>query len=403
MFLMMFMYHACIYNITSVYIIPVSQEFGVSRVAFTTHVTCLTLATIIGSFMLAPLLRNLSRRTFFVGTAVIVTVTEYLYSLTTAVWQFYILSSIMGIGVVILGSTGVSVLVNEGITGENKAKIMGLVMTGSGFGGVFLAMLVSRIITTWDWRLSFKINALLMLLLIPLLFLFIRDPEPAAGVKQNGGTVEEGTQSAAADIDEEDPLVVMERLHAYRKGFWFVAAVMVAFGYSGMLLISSISPYGRQLGFSQATADLFVSLECGALVIGKLLLGAFIDRFGSKTGMVVSTTVLAVSLAMTAVAVHMPFLYFPAIILFGVADSVGTVGLPMYINGIFGPERYNDVVGKVLALAGFGDALAPVTASLLFDRTGSYVPSLWIATFVGILFALGAWYSYRFSLVEEPE
>ena len=97
----------------------------------------------------------------------------------------------------------------------------------------------------------------------------------------------------------------------------------------------------------------------------------------------------------------MPPLYFPAILLFGMADSVGTVGLPMFFNDIFGPERYNDVVGKVLALAGLGDALAPVTASMLFDRTGSYVPSLWIATAVGILFAAGCWYAYRLSPVKK--
>ena len=410
-FLMMFMYHACIYNITSVYIIPVTEEFGVSRVAFTTHVTFLTLATIIGSFMLGPLLRTLSRRTFFVGTAVIVTASEYLYSLTTAVWEFYVLSSIMGIGVVILGSTGVSVLVNEGISSENKGKIMGVIMTGSGFGGVVLAMLVSRVIAVWDWRMSFRINALLMLLLIPLMIIFIRDPEPAAGKKQ-GSAGEEGVmessrnaaQSAAGGTSvDEDPLAVMERLKAYRKTFWFVAAVMITFGYSCMVLIASISPYGRELGFSQTTADMCVSLECGALVVGKLLLGAFIDRFGSKTGMVVFTATQAFAQVLVALAIHLPLLYFPAIILFGIADSVGTVGLPMFFNDIFGPERYNDVVGKVLALAGLGDAAAPVVASLLYDSTGSYVPSLWSSAVVGVLFSAGCWYAYRLSLVKKPE
>ena len=400
-FLMMFMYHACIYNITSVYIIPVTEEFGVSRVAFTSHVTFLTLATIVGSFLLGPLLRRLSRRTFFVGTAAIVTVVEYLYSLTTAVWQFYVLSSIMGIGVVILGSTGVSVLINEGITGENKAKILGIVMTGSGFGGVVLAMLVSRVITAWDWRLSFKINALLMLILIPLLFLFIRDPAPAAGKEQQ---VSSGEAVQWTEEREEDPVAAMERFRAYRRLFWYVAVLMVIFGFSGMSLITSISPYGRELGFSQATSDLFVSLECGALIVGKLLLGAFIDRYGSKAGMIAATVVQTASLGIAAAAVHLPLLYFPAILLFGVGDAVATVGLPMFFNDIFGPERYNDVVGKVLALAGLGSALAPVLASLLYDQVGSYAPCLWIGTAAGVLLTAGCWYAYRLSLVgREPE
>ena len=400
-FLMMFMYHACIYNITSVYIIPVTEEFGVSRVAFTSHVTFLTLATIVGSFLLGPLLRCLSRRTFFVGTAAIVTVVEYLYSLTTAVWQFYVLSSIMGIGVVILGSTGVSVLINEGITGENKAKILGVVMTGSGFGGVVLAVLVSRVITAWDWRLSFKINALLMLILIPLLFLFIRDPAPAAGKEQQ---VSSGEAAQWTEEREEDPVAAMERFRAYRRLFWYVAVLMVIFGFSGMSLITSISPYGRELGFSQATSDLFVSLECGALIVGKLLLGAFIDRYGSKAGMIAATVVQTASLGIAAAAVHLPLLYFPAILLFGVGDAVATVGLPMFFNDIFGPERYNDVVGKVLALAGLGSALAPVLASLLYDQVGSYAPCLWIGTAAGVLLTAGCWYAYRLSLVgREPE
>jgi sugar phosphate permease len=129
--------------------------------------------------------------------------------------------------------------------------------------------------------------------------------------------------------------------------------------------------FSIDLKFTQEVAANILSIILGSSIAGRLLMGWLADRMPKKYVMVLIYSLVALSI---------PLLYFastPGVIyifafLFGVALGGDYMIIPLMAAELFGLKVMGRVMGLVITADGVAEALAPMLAAWLRDKSGSY-------------------------------
>ena len=119
----------------------------------------------------------------------------------------------------------------------------------------------------------------------------------------------------------------------------------------------------------------------GMLVLGKLLFGSVLDKWGSKVGISFGIALMVVALFafMGAKAIPMVVLF---VIAFAFASPMTTV-LPSYmVCDIFGNLDYGTIYGLIQIFATVGTAVAMPLTGAVFENAGSLMPVWYL--FIGV-------------------
>ena len=372
-FLMMTLIYASVYTVAGIYTVPVTETLGGTRAAFNLHLSIFNISCIFGSLLLGHLLRVFGMRRLMTMAALCAGACFFGYSVTRAVWQFYPISALIGFCVVVLGAAGVSILINENVPASSRGTVMGIVMSGSGLGGVVLTPVMSRINETVGWRASYRLTAVLVLLLVPMILAFVRNRQSASGEEDD-----DAGQGAGAILREKGiPLML------------FCAVMLMMIGIVTTGFNSSIHPYARDIGMTETRAAFMVSLASASLMAGKILMGTFCGRFGARTGFAAVGAMLMLSQLLAFSAYQAALLTVPAMVLFGFGNSLPTVVGPLFVGDLYGKERYSKIAGVFFAFVFLGNAIGPYTAGFTFDMSGHYKLFVLICAGLGLLLTAG--------------
>ena len=92
-------------------------------------------------------------------------------------WQFYLFSAIVGVGM-----PGATILPAGRLVGiwfpRKRGRMMGLVTAGNNFGGLTIVPLATAIIALAGWRWGFASLGFISLFLAVVVFLFVRENPP---------------------------------------------------------------------------------------------------------------------------------------------------------------------------------------------------------------------------------
>lgn len=374
--LMMSIVHIQLFNITSIFIEPISEDFGVPRAVFSVHYTVGTIVCIITSALIMKVIGRLGLRKMMLSSTVLAAVCNLLYSFAAGVWQFYCVSAVFGYCVITLGTTGVSIIINEQFPEKYRGRALGIAMCGSGMGGLIFSPIVGRINSVYGWRWSYRMFAVLIAaLLLPLALKYARDTELAEETEKDG----------------KKALLPYLR----RREFWLVLVIIVLLGFAGTMLSSAGHAYFCEIGFDQATASLLLSMMFGSLLFGKLFLGEMSDRFGNRRVMLGAYILQVVSYILAVAMKKYMLLAFAAVLIYGIANAANTVCAPQLITDIFGAENYRIVGGALFSAVFAGSSLCPVFVSWIYDSTGSYVLSQTISLVLSVVTVLLLLVAYR--------
>ena len=125
------------------------------------------------------------------------------------------------------------------------------------------------------------------------------------------------------------------------------------------------------LKYSQAEAANVLSIILGASIVGRLLMGWLADRIQKKYVMILIYSLVALSIPLLYLSETPGIIYVFAFI-FGVALGGDYMIIPLMAAELFGVKVMGRVMGLVITVDGFAEALAPMLAAYLRDRTGSY-------------------------------
>src|SRR5437868_5188770 len=279
-----------------------------------------------------------------------------LLALAREPWQVYAAYLTMSFGWLGLGLVTIPTIISQWFT-RRRGLAISLALNGASFGGIVVAPALVGLIALAGFTQAMLIAAAVILaVLVPVVALWV----PAL---------------AATPM----PLASSEPAWARRDAlanlpFWTVSAPFA------LALIAQVAFIVHQIAFMEplvgrAQAALSVSVMTVMAVIGRLTLGAVVDRLDPRMISAVSMVSQAGALfAMTQT--RDPSLLLAACAVYGF--SVGNIiTLPsLIIQREFQPEAFGVVLGLSTAIGTFAGAIGPGLIGLIRHATGDYAAAL---------------------------
>jgi MFS family permease len=352
-------------NTFTVYVKPLEADLGWSRAQISMAITLAALAMGAAAPLIGKLVDLTGARLAMAAGATIVGVGSILLSTAHSLGFFYAVFIVSGIGQGAATLIPISLVISNWFTAQ-RAKALGIAMTGTGLGAMVMVPVTSWIVSGWGWRTSYWIMGCIILAMVPLDLLFIRTRPADMGLVPDG------------DLDCDDAPTATEGLsvsEALRtRAFWLVGCMMLLAGLVAMGVGVHLMPYLTDIGHTQATAALLIAIISGLTVAGKLTIGFIGDRWGIRPAAALAFGLIAAGILMLIGASSFSVALGFALV-YGFAIGAPLVINPSLTADCLGLRSFGAVFGILTLLNTVGVATGAVLSGIIYDTAGSYVPA----------------------------
>ena len=337
--------------------------FGWSRTAVLASMTVVvTTVALLGPVTGALLDRYPVRRLFICGSVVQAAALVAL-SNVESLRGYYAASALLG-----LGLSGVTVLPNQVLVARwfraRLGLVNGIITAGTVLGGAAAPLLVTLLAERFGWRAAFRMLAVLVGTVPPLVVWGLVRERPAdLGLVRYGG--EEPETSAAADGGRGLAAAARE------PTLWLLALTLFLGSWPCYAATKHVILYLRELQVAPVPAAATLSWMLLAASAGRLLFGALWDRFPPRAILLLDHACLAAG-AMLLLGAHLPALRPLFVVVFGLGYGGLMPLVPLTVVAYFGRGTMGAVLGCFKLFYDGAAALAPLATAYLYDRLGGY-------------------------------
>lgn len=367
-----------VFNTSSLFIKPVSAEFGFSRSQVNFTMTLRALFMMIVSLLSGRIFAKVNIKRLMQVAAFVLVITYYLFSKTNSLLMLYSLTALAGICVSLISTLPLSLIISNWFM-KHRNLAIGIAFTGSGIGGMVFSALTGGWIVAYGWRVAYQLLALAMLILIvPCTFFLVQLHPKSMGLLPYGANEVQLSQMPA----EKSGMMMREAMKTPR--FWLLnlCAILVMFGLNP--LMTTTAPHLTDIGYSIQYSANVVALTMGSLAVGKLVLGKIFDSWGLKKALI--STCLALIIGLTGLLFAKYPLALSAVILgIGLGAAYGTIANTSITIELYGMKDYSSIYGFLTAVGSFGSAVAPILSGYFYDLYGSYRLSFLVGLATSVL------------------
>ncbi|MBX3568682.1 MAG: MFS transporter [Rhizobiaceae bacterium] len=346
---------ACVGNWSVVVLLPTLElEFGTVRGGASLPYTGTMLGFALGGLLMGRLVDRVGIVGPVVVGAFLLSIGYIVAAFTTDIWQFAVISFVIGLG----SAAGFAPLISDLSHWFRKYRALAVAFAASGsyLAGAVWPLVVEHFQATQGWRAThIGIGLFLPVVMVPLALLLRRRLQTTAYAEAEALTV------AARDELGLKPNVLQ--------------AILVVAGFSCCMAMSMpqvhIVAYCGDLGYGVAVGTQIIALMLGLGVVSRLASGALADRIGAGPMLIVGSSMQALALLMYLFFSSKSSLYLISG-LFGLFQG-GIV--PMYaviIRQFLPPREAGARISLVLTATVLGMACGGLAAGYIFDATGSY-------------------------------
>lgn len=305
-----------------------------------------------------------------------------LSSQITNLWQLYFFYSV----VAGIGKCAIWVPFTSTITKwftKKRGIAMGIALSGSGFGALTIAPMLGYIIITYGWRIALLAAGLSVLLMVFSAGLVMKDRPEEMGLKPYG----EDEQDADVLNTGRPPEIVnaIQNISAKealrKKEFWLLYCLWIFSTIVRSIYNQHIVLFGIGLGILSVLAALALGFIGISSILGRLIVGLFLDRIGISRALILCYIINVVSTIFLMMTTNELSLFLFAIIFGFSYGGRTTLEVPM-AAGFFGLANLGMIVGIFETAFGVGGFIGPYLAGYVFDMTGRYY---WVFLFCILL------------------
>lgn len=341
---------------------PVTDSLGVSVGVFGLYMSVMYIAATLTLPVAGRLLERYSARWLFAGSSALMGLVFLVFSLLTAVWQFYVAAVALGVSVAFQLYLSFPTLVNRWFR-VKVGLMMGICTAASGIGGMLFNPLIAWMITTFGWRWSYAACGLLILAVVsPLLALLLRSWPSEKGLLPYGEKTAAESGDTAADASKGIQYEKAIRMPVF-YGVLVFSFLMMAVSTLNLF----IPGYFESLSFTLEQASYAAAAVMAGVTVGKLLLGHINDR-NTLVGVLLSTLGGGIGLGMLLTGLGL-WVGLTGCVLFGLAYSGVTVQTAMLTRRVFGSLNYARIYSMVSIALAAGGAVASGGWGLLQEAT----------------------------------
>jgi MFS family permease len=359
-------------NGVGVFVLPMSEEFGWNRSVISFAGALGILVNGISQPFLGSTYDKIGGRKLILIGVLAIGFTVLLLSLT---FHFVYFLLIFGVFMAIAMSAGSittgAVLVSKWFQ-RKRSTAISISSAGASIGGLVLVPLTTYLIILIDWRLTWVVLGLLILLLVfPVAFFMLRNDPAELGLLPDGDLApEEG--AAKRPQRAAGPLEVEEWRHAFRSlPMWQLCATYFVCGFTTLIMAFHFVPNAVESGFSPKTAATAFGLLSVMNTIGVLLVGPLADRWGNKN-------LLSFVYAFRAMG-YLSLLLLPGqwglwvFAVVGGSSWIATVPLTTALTAdVYGLKKVGTLMGMVFLSHQIGGSIGIQFGGIMRDVTGSY-------------------------------
>lgn len=305
------------------------------------------------------------RRVVWVGGFVFA-LALFLASVSQALWQFILTQGLLlGIGTCLTYMPSVTVAPTW--FSLHRGLAMGIILAGTGVGGVVWPLAFRSLIANVGFRNTLRITGGISLIIIWTSGLFLRWPDSYMTRLQTENTTTSRTTTSIFRLPLVDWRVARTRkFFAHALG----AALQSAAYYTPVFFFAS---FARTLGYSQSTSANFIAVSNAANAIGKIVIGHAADRMGRLNTLFLSTMISAISvLALwlpsslsTSASSSGSSLFIAFTVFYGIFASAYVSLFPISLVELFGVQNFASVNGVLYMVRGFATLLGTPVAGVL--------------------------------------
>lgn len=381
---------ALVYNVWSIFVVPVSSSLGVASSQFTFFITLVYLVGGIAAPFAGNLLQKYDLRIVLSVSVAMVALGLFLCSFWNHIYLFYVSGVVVGFGIVSLMFLAIPTLINRWFS-QRAGLFMGICFAMSGVGGAVWSMVGGLIIDASTWRVAYQVfSALVLVIGLFATLVCVRSYPEEVGLRPFGAQpLQEDSASALGEEGLELRGVsasVMFRspvfyLLIFSMGIFNALTVTVNLyatyiHHLGALGLAGITPDGAVI-MASIVASCLMAVSAGS----KVLLGAISDK--SMIG------ALAIAFVGGVVSICCMWLgaWSPEVIVFGgalggVLYAAIDALAPSITRQIVGPRDYTIIYSRVAIVVNLAGAVAATVFAAVAEASweAEWVMSLVLVT-----------------------
>jgi MFS family permease len=291
-----------------------------------------------------------------------------LASLTGPLWQYQAL--VFGLALAVPGTS--AIVYGKLIAQKFEARrgiALGVATSGISISSLALAPVLGWVIAAYGWRTGFlALGGMVACLALPAVLLLLRGEAAAP------------TRPDPHAPNAADPVEGMTGAETRRDSrYWRLGATAALINIASVGLVTSLVPFGTDRGLSIEEAALLVTAFALSQVIGRLVMGALVDRFRPQA----TAAAFAGISALAFVGLQLPApglgLMLALVFLAGLMNGAEHDLLPFLAARLFGLRAYGELYGLLVMISLFGTAVGVTSFGRLHDATGTYNAALALA------------------------
>ncbi|MBK8148613.1 MAG: MFS transporter [Acidobacteria bacterium] len=313
------------------------------------------------------LLQRLNAKTMMIIGCFILGSGLLIYSQATSPLYVYIAHALLGTSLGFVGVLVNTVLISQWFH-KKRGMALGIVLTGTSFGGVLIPQISTPLIQAYGWRTAMVcVSLIIWAVLFPAVIFLVKNRPADVGSAPDGAAADT-TGEATGSHSGLTGMTLGEALAT--PMFWIFGICAALIFYAIFVVSQQLNLYlqSPKIGFTPQQASNVQSLLFLLSIIGKFFFGWLSDRYPGNRVMLIS--------ASTMFLATLFFLYFNSTtvylfaIFFGMNYGGTFVLLQLLVADYFGLKEYGKILGAVTVIETVGGALGTFLTGKIADANG---------------------------------
>ncbi|MBQ5814196.1 MAG: MFS transporter [Clostridia bacterium] len=358
-------------NCGSIFMPVLAEAFDVGLGTIATQSTIMCIAMAGSAPWVGRQLGKVDVRKMMTASAILTGTGFLLQGVVQNVWQYYLTGILLGFGIGMGSFMTITMIINNWFQ-KNRGVVIGITLSVSSVVGIIMNPVLNSIIDSHGWRVAASLKGVLVLVTLPLVWLFIRmRPEEKGCVAWGAGEVADiHEEKAEADRRKADSLTAREIFSSVP----FLMMVIFSFLFAVCMCPSGhLQNIAISNGFTSAVGAMMVSAYMTGEFVGKLGLGWLNDKYGINRAVFMVTSIGMIGvLGLFFVGELGPTFGLICGLLFGPMTATTSVGYTLIANNTFGPSLYPRYYPYMSMASTIAFSVGSPMMGFLFDFTGSW-------------------------------
>jgi OFA family oxalate/formate antiporter-like MFS transporter len=374
-----FTHSAETFPILSVFLKPMTEEFGWSRSAFTGAMTIGTLLAAVIAVFIGPMMDRFNPRWLMAVAFLVMGGSFMLMSQVTELWQFYLVqiaSRAVHMGVI---SVAIAVIIPKWFVAK-RGKAVSIGAMGNRAGGVAIPLFTQAVVNISNWRwATFGVGLLIIVVSVLPSALFLKRKPEDIGQLPDGALPDEIEKSKQQSTNKplkpkrqqrQEVSYTVRQVVRMRSFYLLTTAFALMFIINPATSLHTI-PFLTDQGLSTKVAVATVSTWAATGLVGTLLAGYMADHFNLRAVAGTQYVLLAASFIFLQM-VDTASLAIAWGLYYGLIQGGSFIFQQVMLANYYGRESLGAIRGLVWPVQSVANAIGPIAAAFVYDQRHSY-------------------------------